>query len=745
MRQLLSINLLHDQDVVAARQRAAHISQLLGFDVSEQTRIATAVSEIVRNAFRYARGASVAFSIDADDNPQRLVVKVTDKGPGIANLDDVLSGRYRSSTGMGLGIVGARRLMDRFTIESCPAGTTVILEKTLSARQEIISSPRATYIAEAVARKRPDSLIEEIQHQNQELLRALDELQRKQQELVRLNRELEDTNRGVVALYAELDDKADHLRRADELKSRFLSNMTHEFRTPVNSILGLSNLLLEDLQRDGREPLPEVVYIRQAAEQLSELVNDLLDLAKVEAGKTVVRPAEFEVNNVFGALRGMLRPLLLNQSVALVFEDVAGLPPLYTDEGKLSQILRNLLSNALKFTERGEVRVAASVTEDGSTMVFDVTDTGIGIAAEDQSRIFEEFTQVEHRLQRHVRGTGLGLPLSKKLAELLGGTLTVRSEPGFGSTFTLTIPRRYRIQRLAAPEIRWTAESGRLPMLIVEDAADALYLYEKVLRGSAFEIVPAATVEEADAILERISPAIIVLDLVLGGDHTWEFLGRLRRDPRTRAIPVLVVSSAPERDRALSLGADAFLSKPIDRRSFVTAVRELQDRQVTPVHVLSIDDEEAARYLLRQCLPAPAFHVTEAPEGETGLRLARDEQPDLVLLDLFMPGLHGMEVLQRLRNEPVTRDIPVIIVTSQALDRDERDRLLRNADAIVSKAGISRDSLAAEVRAALDRRTSRPEDPGATPSPLSSRVRHDEPLEPMEPLEPSEPLEPREP
>ena len=239
-----------------------------------------------------------------------------------------------------------------------------------------------------------------------------------------LNRELEDTNRGVVALYAELDEKADHLRRADELKSRFLSNMTHEFRTPVNSILGLSSLLLDDRQRLGREaPSRRSLYIRKAAEQLSELVNDLLDLAKVEAGKTVVRPAEFSVENLFGALRGMLRPLLLNQSVSLVFEDATALPPLYTDEGKVSQILRNLISNALKFTERGEVRVTAGRAGCGRVRSrFSVADTGIGIAPQDQARIFEEFTQLEHRLQSQVRGTGLGLPLSRRLAELLGGT-----------------------------------------------------------------------------------------------------------------------------------------------------------------------------------------------------------------------------------------------------------------------------------------------------------------------------------
>jgi signal transduction histidine kinase len=342
-----------------------------------------------------------------------LIVRVADRGRGIPHLDEVMSGRYRSSTGMGIGIMGARRLMDRFDIESTPSGTTVRLEKLLPARAPLVTGARVREIARAVEERRPQGLVEEIQQQNQELMRALDELQRKQQELVHLNRELEDTNRGVVALYAELDEKADHLRRADELKSRFLSNMTHEFRTPVNSILGLCNLLVDDRQREGRPPEPEIMYIRQAADHLSELVNDLLDLAKVEAGKTVVRPVTFDVANLFGALRGMLRPLLLNQAVALVFEDPEQPVTLHTDEGKVSQILRNLISNALKFTERGEVRVSAALDPEDDTITFKVADTGIGIAPADQQRIFEEFTQLEHRLQRGVRGTGLGLPLSK--------------------------------------------------------------------------------------------------------------------------------------------------------------------------------------------------------------------------------------------------------------------------------------------------------------------------------------------
>ena len=707
MRHLLTLGIQHDQDVVTARHRAAYIGQLLGFDTSEQTRVATAVSEIVRNGFRYARGVSVTFDIDETAKPQRLVVRVTDQGPGIHNLDDVLAGRYQSGTGMGMGIVGARRLMDGFSIRTSPASTTVVLEKFLSPKHELVTSERARQLSEALARKEPAGLIEEIQQQNQALLRALDDLQRKQQELVHLNRELEDTNRGVVALYAELDEKADHLRRADELKSRFLSNMTHEFRTPVNSILGLSKLMLEDSQRLGIEAPPEALYIHKAAEQLSELVNDLLDLAKVEAGKTGVRPVEFSIENLFGALRGMLRPMLLNQSVSLVFEDAAALPPLFTDEGKISQILRNLISNALKFTERGEVRVAAAAPDADGFVTFSVADTGIGIAAEDQSRIFEEFTQVEHRLQAQVRGTGLGLPLSRRLAELLGGGLTLTSEPGLGSTFTLRVPARYNAPRpMADAPFTWESEPGRLPLLVVEDAADAQYFYEKVLRSSAYQIYPAYTLHEAEVALQEMTPAAVILDVVLGPEDVWSLLVRLRRDERTHQTPIVVVSSGAYSEKALALGADVFLSKPVERRALLDALTSLQGRTVRPLRVLSIDDEEVARYLVRQCLPAPAFEILEAEDGRTGIARAEAEQPDVVLLDLMMPGMHGWQVRQALSDSPRTRKIPVIILTSQVLDDPEREAREHGVSAILSKQNLSRATLGPAVQAAARRHRS---------------------------------------
>jgi signal transduction histidine kinase len=373
---------------------------------------------------------------------------------------------------MGIGLIGAQRLMDDFRIETAPGGgTTVRLAKILPKRAPVVGQTELKRITQALAAEAPPDLMEEIRRQNQDMVIQLEELSTRQKELTLLNQELHDTNRGVVALYAELDERADHLRRADELKSRFLSNMSHEFRTPLNSILALSRLLLT--RGDGEltvEQEKQVQFIRKAAESLTELVNDLLDLAKVEAGKIVVTPIDCSAEGVFATLRGMLRPLLVGDVVALVFEDPADIPPLLQDEGKLSQILRNFISNAIKFTEQGEVRIWAAYDSDRDSVTFSVRDNGIGIAEDDLDIIFQEFGQVAHPMQRRVKGTGLGLPLSKKLSELLGGSIAVQSAPGEGSVFSVTIPRIYR--SLSAPidiAESWELQSGRIPILAVED------------------------------------------------------------------------------------------------------------------------------------------------------------------------------------------------------------------------------------------------------------------------------------
>ena len=262
--------------------------------------------------------------------------------------------------------------------------------------------------------------------------------------LAETTQELEETNRGVVALYAELDERASYLERLSEAKTRWLSRLSHELRTPLNAVRNLATLLLDGIQGPLTAPQREPVeLIRSSADQLRELVDDWLDLAKIEAGKTVVRSAHFTAADLLGALRGMFRPLVTSDAVVLTVEEPpADLPPLITDEGKVAQILRNFVSNALKFTRGGAVRVWAAAGA-GDTLRFAVSDTGVGIEPEDLARVFEEFSQVEHPLQREVKGTGLGLPLSRQLARLLGGDIELESEPGVGSTFTLVVPRVY--------------------------------------------------------------------------------------------------------------------------------------------------------------------------------------------------------------------------------------------------------------------------------------------------------------
>jgi signal transduction histidine kinase len=259
-------------------------------------------------------------------------------------------------------------------------------------------------------------------------------------EIKMLNAELEQTNQGVVALYAELDDKAEQLLQASDLKSRFLSYMSHEFRTPLSSITSMARILLDEM--DGKltaEQTRQVRFVQSSASELTEMVNDLLDLAKVEAGRITISPAWFEMVDLFAALRGMFRPIIQMDAVDLIFEEPLGVPRLYTDHKKLSQILRNFVSNALKFTPTGEVRVSARPIG-GGRVTFAVADTGIGIAKEHHRALFNDFVQIDSPIQKRLRGTGLGLSLSKKLATLLGGEVAVESELGKGSTFSLTIP-----------------------------------------------------------------------------------------------------------------------------------------------------------------------------------------------------------------------------------------------------------------------------------------------------------------
>ena len=708
---ILTLELRHEQDVVLARQRARQVAAALGFDAREQTQLATAASEVARDVLQLggAGGGLAEFRVEAE--PPTLLIRVGGPGVPAEELRAIAQGRHPAPNGLGLGLLGARRLVDRLEVEAGPGGgAAVALARALPRRAPAPAPADLERIAEELGRDAPRGPLEEVRQQNRELIRVLEELRDRQAAVTELNRELEETNRGVLALYAELDDRANALRRASDLKTRFLSNMSHEFRSPLNTIASLSGFLLD--RADGpltAEQEKQVHFIRRAAGGLSELVDDLLDLAKVEAGKTVVRPAPFEVADLFSALRGMVRPLMTGDAVALAFDDPAALPTMETDEGKLAQILRNFLTNALKFTERGEVRVSATAGP-GGTVRFAVADTGIGIAPADQGRIFEEFSQVEGPIQSKVKGTGLGLPLSRRLAELLGGSVSIRSTPGAGSTFEVAIPRRFVAPGAAADpevEVELPADPGLAPVLVVEDDPATLYLYERHLEGSGYRVLPARSIAQARAILKGTRPAAVLLDILLEAESGWALLEELKRDAATREVPVLVLTVVNGQERAFALGADAFCIKPVDRAWLVGKLEELKRRGPLEV-VLVVDDEEAHRYILRGLLQGLGYRVLTAADGREGLRRAREAAPQVIFLDLVMPDLTGFEVLDRLKADPATAAIPVIIHSSRVLADEERRRLEAASAAILAKDGSPREAALARLREALEKAGLRP-------------------------------------
>ena len=574
--RILSVSIRTELDVMACRQRARQIATLCGFGLQDQARVATAASEVARNVYNYAVPGRAEFLIEGETAPQVLTIRIEDQGPGIADVERILAGKYKSQTGMGVGLLGAQRLMDRFTVTTRPgAGTVVELRKLLPAQAPLQTPAMVGEMSARLASMPTEATLTEVQQQNRELLTALAELKARQEELLQLTRELEDTNRGVVALYAELDEKAGHLRRADEMKSRFLSNMSHEFRTPLSSIRALSTLLLDRVDGDlSVEQEKQVNFIRRGAEDLSELVNDLLDLAKIEAGKIDVRPSTFDVSELFSALRGMLRPLLVSESVKLEFDLPVDVPAMYTDEAKLSQILRNFISNALKFTDAGEVRVTAAAVPAEGAVRLSVVDTGVGIAAESQQLVFEEFTQIENRLQQRVKGTGLGLPLCRKLASLLGGRVELQSTLGAGSTFSVVLPVRCAaLPALSDPAVAASSEEDpRLPVLVVEDVESTRLLYQRFMQGSGFRPVFATSVREAEDQWLAQPPVAMLLDVSLNGEDTWRWLAEIKSDPRRAGVPVVMATETDDKRKGLALGADAYYIKPLSRLELLSTL-----------------------------------------------------------------------------------------------------------------------------------------------------------------------------
>lgn len=557
MIELGLVDIRGEDDVVRAHQTTRTIVAQLGFSTFEQTRIATAMSEIARNALVYASGGSVTLGLD--DERESLIVIVLDRGPGISDLEAVLSGETRSDTGLGLGIRGARRLMDSFSIETTPAGTRVEMSKRVPRRAGKVDVARVGLMRSQLAGQLADDPTQEIRRLQRDVLE-------RDARLVELAEELVETNRGVMALHAELEERADYQRRAVELRTRLVSEMGHELRTPLHSISTISQFLIDRLDGElTEEQDKQVRIIHEVADTLTAYVNDLLDLARTDAGKARVNVTRFTVDGVLKTLRRIMQPLVPAR-VALRFAIEPGLPELSTDEHKVSQVLRNLLANALKFTDAGHVEVRA-LRHGDDQVAFEVQDTGVGVAPEHHDLIFREFAQVDGAVQPRMRGSGLGLPLSRRLAQLLGGSLEIASSSGAGSTFRFELPIHYLGTEHAIPPappqplVHAQPPAGRPRILVIDDDVASRYVLRRWL-GERYRV------EEADSGFEGLrlaatQPDAIFLDVVMPDLTGFEVLEKLKADIATRKIPIVVYTALVlgTSDRARLAAASAILRK----------------------------------------------------------------------------------------------------------------------------------------------------------------------------------------
>ncbi len=509
---------------------------------------------------------------------------------------------------------------------------------------------------------------------------------------------------GTVAVYTditelkqrqvELERAKSNAEAASEAKSRFLASMSHELRTPLNAIIGYSEMLIEEARdHNDDELVPDLEKIASAGRHLLSLINDILDLSKIEANKMEVFLETFDVAELLSDVRATVAPLMAKNLNEFV-QDVDGdLGEMHSDQTKLRQNLFNLLSNAAKFTNGGRVTLSArrEGRADGDWLVFKVSDTGIGMTPEQQERLFNAFTQADASTTRNYGGTGLGLSITRSFSRMIGGVVNVDSEVGKGSVFTMEVPARCRREteqpRIAEPSR--IIQPGRTA-LIIDDEPAARNLIAKALAEAGLASMQAASGAEGIAVAREHRPDAIILDIIMPHQDGWSVLRTLKSDPELCTIPVILATILADRELGLSLGAVEYLTKPIDTDKLIRTIEACGGGNRD---VLVIDDDQASREFLRRILVKRNWKVHEAGDGIRGLEMMKRLLPRLVLLDLLMPEMDGFQTLSEMQRIPELQNIPVVVVTSKDLSANELRWLRDQAVAVVNKGANSRSQL----------------------------------------------------
>jgi signal transduction histidine kinase/DNA-binding response OmpR family regulator len=510
--------------------------------------------------------------------------------------------------------------------------------------------------------------------------------------------------------FHEIQEKSEQLQAASQHKSQFLANMSHELRTPLNAIIGVTEMLLEDardLKRDDEiEPLERVI---RAARHLLALINDILDLSKIEAGKMELHLESFAVAPLVEDVVKTIQPLAQKNGNVLVVKCPADIGTIRADQTRVRQALLNLMSNANKFTERGSVTVSVRRTagDGGERIEMAVADTGIGMTPEQMGRLFEEFVQADASTTRKYGGTGLGLAISRRFCQMMGGDITVESEPGRGSTFTIRLPAEVLAAQPIPVARRAPASQAPVPsaispdVLIVDDDPTVRSVTERFLVREGFSVVTADGGREGLRLARELHPTAITLDVIMPDLDGWTVLAALKGDPVLSDIPVILMTVLDEKNRGYSLGAADYMVKPVDRERLGAVLRGIVGR--VGGDVLVMDDDDILRRGLLQVLEKDGWKVREAENGVSGLARLGEAIPNIIVLDLMMPEMDGFEFLEELRHRAEWRDIPVVVVTAKDLTEEDHRRLNGEVERVLQKDAPTRDEMLREVSATLAR------------------------------------------
>ncbi len=509
---------------------------------------------------------------------------------------------------------------------------------------------------------------------------------------------------GMIGLYHDISELLAARREAEaanSAKSQFLASMSHELRTPLNAIIGYSEMLQEDLTAEGMgNHVADLEKIHAAGRHLLTLINDVLDLSKIEAGKMELHIETFDVTETLNAVAATIRPLVEKNGNELVLKLTHDLGTMRADQTRVRQVLLNLLSNASKFTERGSITLGAR--RNAESFELTVRDTGIGMTPEQMGRLFQAFSQAEASTSSKYGGTGLGLAISKKFCEMMGGSVTVDSTPGVGTCFTVVLPavaaepgnRELRNQAGESADISDASALGTI--LIVDDDPAARTLLQRMLIREGFKVLEAPDGETGIKLAREHRPDAITLDVMMPVQDGWSVLAALKNDPELAGIPVVMVTIVDDQNLGFALGAADYVTKPIDRRR-LAAVLKRYGRGAART-VLVVEDDDATRGVLRRALEKAGWRVVEAQNGRIGLSRLEEELPSLVLLDLIMPEMDGFEFLENMRSYDAWRGIPVVVITAKDLTDQDRSRLNGGVERVVRKGAQGPADLVDELR-----------------------------------------------